>query len=220
MVPILSTFPDKSDTITHKLLSYMFSVYSNTSVNVTSFELRQVIYLPSNVVLKLLHAGGYLATIEQKFYLSFEPRISNVKISKWYYVAQHPHILERGLMLFEDLNIHYDSLESINSVEDSTLFFVIASIASVHAEFYEHPLLQQNAFTWLCSLESLYAEYLNQYVSTMNDQIYTKLLQLPMSNESYTYISGFPGQLSLLFQRLSDEHYTLSHNDLWINNAF
>jgi hypothetical protein len=41
-----------------------------------------------------------------------------------------------------------------------------------------------------------------------------------VSNKAYTYAESLIKYLPHVFQRLSDEYYTLSHGDFWINNVF
>ncbi|CAF3883447.1 unnamed protein product, partial [Rotaria sordida] len=117
--------------------------------------------LPSSMVLKL-STGIWLqrvASIEPEFYLKLGPRISNIEIPKCYYATRHPYSPNESLLLLEDLSVNYDSLGPQESLEDSTLFLLIASIACLHAEFFNHPLLRQEMFSWLPPFNSTVTHY-------------------------------------------------------------
>jgi hypothetical protein len=245
MVPALSVFPNEITDLTPELLSYMLCAYSNSSVKVISFMHKQIgvgtgwngslyrlydiqyspdstDYSPASMVLKL-STGTWLqrvASIESDFYLKFGPRISNIEIPKSYYVARHPHSSNESLLLLEDLSINYEPLGSKESLTDSTLFLLIASIASLHAEFFQHPMLQQEMFTWLPPLNSTLTHYHTEYALKMADKEYTHLLESKVSQKAYTYAKGLLTHIPHLFQMLTDEYYTLSHGDFWINNVF
>ncbi|CAF1082625.1 unnamed protein product [Rotaria sp. Silwood1] len=244
-MPALSVFPNEITDLTLELLSTMLSAYSSSSVKVNSFMFEQIgvgkgwngsiyrlydiqyssdstDYLPPSMVLKL-STGIWLqrvASIEPEFYLKLGPRISNIEIPKCYYVARHPHSSNESLLLLEDLSMNCDPLDSKGSLKDSTLFFLIASIASLHAEFFNHPLLRQEMFAWLPSVNSTLTHYHTEYVLKMTDKEFTQLLESRVSPKAYTYAKALVTHIPHLFQTLTDEHYTLSHGDFWINNLF
>ncbi|CAF2482490.1 unnamed protein product [Rotaria sp. Silwood2] len=245
MISALPVFPNDITELTPELLSFMLSAYSNSSIQVNSFMFEQIgvgkgwngslyrLYdiqyspdsndcLPSSLILKLSTGvwAGRVASIEPEFYAKLGPRVSNIDIPKCYYVARHPNSPKESLLLLEDLSIEYDPLGSKESLADSTLFLLIASIASVHAEFFNHPLLRQEMFAWLPSLNSTLTHYYSQYALKMADREFTQLLESRVSHEAYTYAQALVTHIPHLFQTLTDEHYTLSHGDFWINNIF
>ncbi len=244
-VPVLSNFPETITNVTPKTLSHMLSVHSNASVNVISFDIERIgigkgwggsvhrlyniryscdssNHPAESLVLKLSNGfwNGIVASIEPEFYLKLKPRISNIEIPNCYYVARHPSSSIESILLLEDLTINYDSLGSQYPLEDSTVFSLITSIATLHAEFFKHPLLRQEAFAWLPSLSSSVTHYQNAYTLLMNNKEYTQPLKSKVSDRAYTYAKSLVTYLPHLFQRLSDEYYTLSHGDFWINNVF
>jgi len=243
-VPVLSDFPNEITDVTPKVLSYMLSEYSNAFVKVISFDSERIgigkgwggplyrfyniqyspdssNYPAESLVLKLSYGiwDGIVASIEPEFYLNLGPRISNIEIPKYYYIAHHPSSSIKSLLLLEDLSINYDPLGSADFLEDSTVFSAITSIASLHAEFFKHPLLRQEAFAWLPSLNSSVKHYQNAYTLKMGNKVYTRSLKSKVSNKAYTYAKSLVTYIPHLFQRLSDEYYTLSHRDFWINNV-
>jgi hypothetical protein len=244
-VLVLSDFPHTITDVTPRTLSYMLSVYSNAFVKVIYFDFERIgigkgwggfVYRFYNIryssdssnqpakslVLKLSNGfwNGIVASIEPEFYLKFKPRIANIEIPKCYYAARHPSSSIKSLLLFEDLTINYDPLGPNYSLEDSTVFSLITLIATLHAEFFKHPLLRQEAFAWLPSLNSSVTHYQNAYTLQMTNKEYTQLLKSNVSDRAYTYAETLVTQLPNLFQRLSDEYYTLSHGDFWTNNVF
>ncbi|CAF1138543.1 unnamed protein product [Rotaria sp. Silwood1] len=240
-----SVFPNGITDLTPEILSSMLSTYSISSVKVNSFRFEQIgvgtgwngsLYrlndiqyspdstscLPSSVILKL-STGIWLqrvASIEPDFYSKLAPRISNIEIPKCYYVARHPHSPNESMLLLEDLSIDYDPLGPKESLKDSTIFLLIATIASLHAEFFNHPLLQQDTFAWLPSLNSTLVHYHSEYALKMTDREYTQLLESRVSPKAYAYAKALVTHIPHIFQTLTDEHYTLSHGDFWINNIF
>lgn len=100
------------------------------------------------------------------------------------------------------------------------IFTVIASLASLHAEFFKHPLFHQEAFKWLPSLNSRLTYFHDKYAENMAKNMYTKLLKSATSNKVYAYAKELVQHLPYIFQRLSDEHYTLSHGDFLVKNIF
>jgi len=244
-VPVLPDFPNDISALTPELLSSMLSSNLNSPVKVTSFLFEQIgvgtgwnglIYrlyqiqysatnidcLPPCLVIKL-STGIWMervASIETEFYLTLGPRISNVEIPKCYYIARHPHSPNESLLLLEDLSLNYEPLGSKHSLNDSTLFFLVASVASLHAEFFKHPLLEQETFAWLPSLNSSITHYQNEYAHKMADKKFTDWLESNVSHNAYAYAKALVAHLPHLFQTLSDEQYTLSHGDFWINNMF
>jgi hypothetical protein len=54
----------------------------------------------------------------------------------------------------------------------------------------------------------------------MADTEYTQLLESKVSHKAYAYAKALLTHIPHLFQTLTDEHYTLSHGDFWINNVF
>ncbi|CAF1443681.1 unnamed protein product [Rotaria sordida] len=114
--------------------------------------------------------------------------------------------------------MNYDPLDSKESLKDSTLFFLIASIASLHAEFFNHPLLRQEMFAWLPSVNSTLTHYHTAYTLKMVDKEFTQLLESRLSPKAYPYAKALVTHILHLFQTLTDEHYILSHGDSWINN--
>ena len=241
----LSVFPDEIADLTPELLSSMLFAYSKSSVKVNSFMFEQIgigkgwdgsIYRlhniqyssvstdcpPPSLVLKLSN-GVWLervASIEPDFYLKFAPRISNIEIPQCHYVARHPRSPNKSILLFEDLSISCVPLCAKESLKDSTLFFLIASIASLHAEFFNHPSLQQDMFAWLPTLNSTLSHYHTAYAQKMADKEYAELLESRISPEAYAYAKALVTRIPHLFQTLTDQHYTLSHGDFWINNVF
>jgi hypothetical protein len=240
-VPVLSNFPETITNVTPKTLSHILSVHSNASVNVISFDIERIgigkgwggsVHRLYNIryssdsndrpaesmVLKLSEGfwNGIVAQIEPEFYLKLKPRISNIKIPKCYYLAHHPSSPQKSVMLLEDLTINYDPLGS----EDSTIFSLVTLIATLHAEFFRHPLLKQESFSWLRSLSSSITHYQNAYTLQMRDKEFKQSLKSKLSDRAYTYAESLVTQVPDLFQRLSEECYTLSHGDFWINNVF
>lgn len=241
-IPILPVFPRKITDITPKVLSTMFSSYSKRSVNVISFDSKQIgigkgwsgrLYqfyniqytydnidnLPKSIILKLSNGiwNNIIASIEPEFYLNIAPRISNIKIPKYYYLGRHPYSSRESLLLLEDLSINYTSIDSL---KDSTIFSIISSIATLHAEFYKHLLFKQDTFVWLPSLNSMLNHYQNRYEIQMTNERYTQLLKLKVSDKAYAYAKILIRHLPHIFQRLTDQNYTLSHGDFRINNIF
>ncbi len=244
-VPVLSDFPNEITDVTPEILSYMLSVYSNAMVKVISFDFKRIglfrgwggpIYRFYNIqyspdssnypaerlILKLSDGiwNGTVAAIEPEFYLKLGPRISNIEIPKCYYTVRHPSSSIKSLLLLEDLSINYNPLGSEDSLEDSTIFSLITSIARLHAEFFKHPLLRQEAFAWLPSLNSSVTHYQNVYTLKMDNKEYRRSLKSKVSHKAYTYAKSLVTYIPHLFQRLSEEYYTLSHRDFWINNVF
>jgi len=244
-VPVLSNFPNEITDVTPKILSYMLSEYSNAFVKIISFDSKRIgigkgwggpiyrfyniqyspdssNYPAESLVLKQSNGiwNGIVASIEPEFYLKLGPRISNIVIPKYYYIARHPFSSIKSLLLLEDLSINYDPLGPADVSKDSTVFSLITSIASLHAEFFKHPLLRQEAFAWLPSLNSSVKHYQNAYTLKMGNKEYRRSLKSKVSKKAYTYAKSLVTHLPHLFQRLSDEYYTLSHGDLWINNVF
>ncbi len=172
VVSSLPIFPSGISDITPELLSFMISANLNSPIKVTSFLFEQIgigtgwsgllyrLYnirystttttecLPQCLVIKLSTAiwMGRVASVEPDFYWKLGPRISNIEIPKCYYTARNPHSPNKSLLLLEDLSLNYEPLGPKASLNDSTLFFLIASIASLHAEFYKHPLLREETF--------------------------------------------------------------------------
>lgn len=244
-VPVLSTFPNEITDLTPELLSYMLCAYSNLSVKVNSFMFEQIgvglgwngsVYrlydiqyssdsidcLPSSMVLKLSN-GTWLqriASVEPEFYLKLAPHISTIEIPKLYYTSCHSYNSIKSLLLLEDLSINYQPLDSKKSLTDSTIFFLIVSIACLHAEFFKHPMLQQEMFSWLPSLNSTLTHYHTEYTRKMTDKQYTELLESKVSSKAYAYAKQLMTHIQHIFQMLTDENYTLSHGDFWINNIF
>jgi hypothetical protein len=235
-IPVLFKFPKEITDVTPKILSCMLSAYSNASITVISFKFKQIgigrgwggcLYRfyniqyspdssgcqPQSVVLKLSNGiwQELGASAEPEFYLKPGPHISNIKIPKCYYIARSPYSSIESLLLLEDLSIVYESLGSKHTLEDSTLFSLIASIASIHAEFFEHPLLREEAFAWLPSLNSTLTHYHNKYALKMADQKYTQLLKSKVSHEAYAYAKALLTHLPHIFQRLKAMNITLYH---------
>jgi hypothetical protein len=241
----LSVFPRDIADLTPELLSYMLSENSSSSIKVISFMFEQIgigkgwcgplfrlydIQYSSDstdcslqcMVLKLSTGiwMGRVASIEPEFYFKLGPLISNVEIPKCFYAARHPHSPNESLLLLEDLSLNYEPFGSKYSLEDSTVFFLIASIASLHAEFFKHPMLRQETFTWLPSLNSSLTHYHTKYALKMADTDFTQLLESKVSHKAYAYAKALLAHLPHIFQTLSDDQYTLSHGDFWINNMF
>lgn len=86
--------------------------------------------LPSSLVLKLSSGiwMGHEATVEPEFYLTFEPRISNIKIPKCYFKVRHPQSACKSLLLLQDLSLNYRSLGSKNSIDKSTVLFLFVRL--------------------------------------------------------------------------------------------
>jgi hypothetical protein len=242
---VLPDFPKEISDLTPELLSSMLSTNFNSPVKVTSFMFEQIgegkgwngrlyrLYhiqyaipttddLPDCLIIKL--STGFwmerVASIEPEFYLKLGPRISNIKIPKCYYTVRHPQSPHESLLLLEDLSLNYEPLGDKYSLDDSKLFFLIASIASLHAEFFKHPLLQQETFSWLPSFNSSIAHYQTAYEHKMADKQFTDWLESNLSRKAYAYAKALLGHLPHLFQTLTDKQYTLSHGDFWINNMF
>lgn len=246
-VPVIG--PDLFDRIlndtnvTLKYLSHMLSVYSNESVHVTSFQQQQIgigtgfasivnrfydvryssnspDHLPTSMVLKIPHryTKRRTAHFEHKFYLNIASRIGNVNIPKWYYVAGNSDADGTRLLLLEDLSVKYQSFAPTEWMRDSTFYAVVTAIASLHAEFFQHPMLGEELFTWLPSLNSTLPLYQKEYAFSMAHK-FAPLLKSNASTKAVIYASRLLEQLPYIFRRLSDEHYTLSHNDLWMNNV-
>jgi hypothetical protein len=244
-VSTLSILPKEITDLKPELLSHMLCAYSNSSVKVVSFMAEQIgvgrgwngsvyrlyniqyssdskDYPPSSMILKL-STGIWqhrVASIEPEFYLKLGPRISNIEIPKLYYVARHPHSPNESLLLLEDLSTNYDPLGRQESLEDSTIFLLIVSIASLHAEFFNYPLLRQEMFAWLPSLNSTLTHYHTEYALKMADREFTQLLESRLSHKAYVYATALVTHIPHLFQKLTDDCYTLSHGDFWINNVF
>ncbi|UJR07840.1 hypothetical protein I4U23_012123 [Adineta vaga] len=244
-IPVLNTFPNDITELTPELLSNMLSTYSGSSIIVNSYRsdrigvgagwngsvyrLHDIQYshhnsdhFPSSMVLKI-SSGMWLsriASIEPEFYWKLAPRISNIEIPKCYYIARHSHLLNEGLLLLEDLSIDYKPLPPKGSLQESTIFFLIASVASLHAEFFQHPLLQQDMFSWLPCLTSTITHYHTEYTRKMADQEHIQLLQSKLSSKAFTYAKALITHIPHLLQTLSNEHYTLAHGDFWTNNIF
>ena len=241
----LPDFPKTISDLTPALLSSMLSTNSNSPVEVISFmferigegvgwsgflyRLYQIQYststrdnLPERLIIKLSTGiwMGHHATIEPEFYLTFGSCISNIEIPKCYYMARSPHSSIESLLLLEDLSLHYKPLPGKRSLTDSTLFFLIASVASFHAEFFQHPLLQQETYAWLPPLNASLTHYQTMYVAKMTDPILTEYLQSNLSPKAYAYARALVGHIPHIFQALTDEPYTLAHGDFWVNNMF
>jgi len=58
------------------------------------------------------------------------------------------------------------------------------------------------------------------YTLKMDNKEYRRSLKSKVSHKAYTYAKSLVTYIPHLFQRLSEEYYTLSHRDFWINNVF
>lgn len=245
MIETLTNFPTNITDITSDTLSHMFSTYSNSSVKVKSFLSKQIgigqgwnglVYrlynieyssdttknLPLSVVVKI-SSGIWLARIaavEPEFYVQLKPQISNIEIPECYYAARHPSSSNKSLLLLEDLSVNYDRIGSKQSFSDSKMFLLVASIASLHAEFFNHPWLKRHIFAWLPSLNSTMTHYQTEYTKMMINKEFTQLLEAKVSGKAYNYAKALVNNIPHIFQELSEKYYTLSHGDLWINNVF
>jgi hypothetical protein len=193
--PIIPNLFDRvlNDTdVTLEYLSHMLSAYSDKSVHVISFKQRQIgigegftsrvhhifnvqhssdspDHLLLSMVLKIPYrdTNGIAVESEQEFYVNIAPRIANIKIPKCYYVAQQSNAEETGLLLLEDLSVNYYPFNTTSWKRDSTFYAVVAAIASLHAEFFEHSLFEQESFTWLRSLNSTIEFYQKAYAFSL-----------------------------------------------------
>ena len=241
----LSNFPKHISDLTPELLSSMLSTNSTSPVKVISFmveytgsgdgwsgrlyRLYQIQYahltrdeLPERLIIKLSTGiwMGHEATIEPEFYLTFGSRVSNVEIPKCYYIARNPHSPVQSVLLLEDLSFNYQPLDDKHSLTDSNLFFLVASVASLHAEFFNHPLLHQQTYSWLTPLTSSVKHYQTMYANKMADPMFREHLESNLSPKAFAYACMLVSHIPHIFQALSDEPYTLSHGDFWINNMF
>ncbi len=232
------------DDLTPELLSQMLSSSSDISVKVVSFLTKRIgigkgwgglVYrlyniqysaasndnMPQSMVLKLSTGiwNGRVASIEPDFYLNLAPRISHVEIPRCYYAARLSDTPTKTLLLLEDLSLTCEMLGLRQLLDDSTVYSLIATIATLHAEFFEHPLLLNRAFIWLPSLDSILTYYQTNYSREITDKHYTKLLQSKLSAKAYAHMNALCTHIPHLFQTLSNHRYSLSHGDLWINNV-
>ena len=239
-IPMLS---HQIDDLTPELLSQMLSKSSNILVKVISFLMERIgvgkgwggpIYrlhniqyssasngnVPQSMVLKLSTGiwNGRVASIEPDFYLNLAPRISHVEIPQCYYVARHSDTPNKTLLLLEDLSLTCKMLDQKQMLDDSIVYFLITTVATLHAEFFEHPLLLKKAFTWLPSLDSTLTYYQTKYSREINDRHYMKMLQSKLSSKAYAYMNALCTHIPHLFQALTNRRYSLSHGDFWINN--
>lgn len=240
----MPVFSRRIDDLTPELLSQMLSKSSNVSVQVISFMVERIgqgkgwggplyrLYniqyspdpnnsLPQSMVLKLSTGiwNGRIASTEPDFYLNLTPRISHVKVPRFYYAARLSDDSNQTLLLLEDLSLTWETLGQKKSLDDSTIFSLMATIATLHAEFFERSLLLSKAFTWLPSLNTTVTYYQTKYLHKIASENYLKLLQSKLSSKAWTYVNALSTHIPHLFQTLSSERYSLSHGDLWINNV-
>ncbi|UJR16814.1 hypothetical protein I4U23_003713 [Adineta vaga] len=240
----LPVFSHVIDDLTPESLSQMLSKSSNVPAQVISYMTERIgegkgwggpIYrlhniqylspldsnLPQSIVLKLSTGtwNGRIASIEPEFYLNLAPHISHVQIPRFYYAARNADNSNETLLLLEDLSINYKTLGHAHQINDTTLYSLTATIATLHAEFFERPLLLSNAFTWLPSLNSTLSYYQTKYLQQINTNKYQEFFESNLSSEALIYVNTLSTQMPYLFEKLSSERYTLSHGDFYINNV-
>jgi hypothetical protein len=240
----MPVFSYRIDDLTPELLSQMLSRSSDVSVKVISFmeqrigqgkgwggplhRLYNIRYssnpsdsLPQSLVLKLSTGiwNGRVASTEPDFYLNLAPLISHVEVPRFYYATRRSSDSKQTLLLLEDLSMTCETLGHKQGLDDSTVFSLVATIATLHAEFFECSLLLSKAFTWLPSLNSTVTYYQKKYLREITSKNYIKLLQSKLSSKAYAYVNALCTHIPHLFQTLSNERYSLSHGDLWINNV-
>ncbi len=228
---------------TPELLSQLLFTRSNDSIRVISLQKEQAgiglgwggpIYrlyniqystanaenLPRSMILKL-STGNWnseLATMEADFYLKLASRISHVEIPRCYYAARYSHTSQETVLLLEDLTLSTRHLYQQKIIEDSTIFSLITMIASLHAEFFEHPMLKQKEFQWLPSLNSKITDLSKMFSERMSNQSYVQSFQSKLSDMAYQYLTTLYTYITKLFDILSNQNYTLCHGDFWITN--
>lgn len=243
---VLSEFPEQIRKFTPELLSSMLYNHWKSPIKILSFKYERIgqgkgwsgaLYrlfhiqyddsiamdLPSSLVLKICSGiwMNHEATVEPDFYFTFESRISNIKIPKCYLTIRHSQDARKSLLLLEDLSLNYRSLGRKGSIDKSTALFLVKSIACLHAEFFKHPMLNQKICSWLPTLkDSSMTHYQTAYGNKMADKEFTSRLEADLSCDAYTYARTLLERIPYIFETLSNEQYSLSHGDFWINNIF
>ena len=151
--------------------------------------------------------------------MKLAPRISHLEVPRCYYAARHSLTSNNTVLLLEDLSLTCDVLVRSSSIEDSTIFSLIKTIASMHAEFYEHPMLQYEELDWLPTLSSTLSYYKANYEKRICTKSYMAFLHSKVSSKAYDYAIELSTHFTQIFHKLSDEKYTLSHGDFCINNV-
>lgn len=243
-IPTLTPFPTNRTQITSKLLSDMLSVYSIPSVNVSSFSLEEIatgkgmsahIYrlddiqyfntpshnLSKSFVLKMPKptVGDAFFGNEVIFYVHLAPSISGIRLPACHLIAKHENSSKRNVYLFEDLSTTHDQFNMLDFQNDSKIFAVISSMAALHAEFYEHPILNQPSFASVPSFTLSLDYYLTKYMNTINDTQFMKQFESAVSNNTYNHARNLLAYFENVFPNRSERHYTLSHCDLHYDNV-
>ncbi|CAF0959312.1 unnamed protein product [Adineta ricciae] len=237
-------FSYKIEDLTPESLSEMVSKSSNVPVEIVSYESERIgegkgwggpIYrlfniqyssvldnsLPSSMILKLSTGiwNGHVASSEPEFYLNLAPRISHIQVPRFYYAARSADNPNASLLLLEDLSMTHKAIVQRLRFDDRTLCLLVATIATLHAEFFEHPILLTDAFAWLPSLNSVVNYYQPKYTQRINSKPYQRLLERKLSSKAVAYANGLSTYIPYLFQALSSERFSLAHGDFWKNNV-